>query len=77
MDKQQLQAECERQAKVIDYNGPDWLAIQQWAKARRWLLADQLLTEQPDVQASHNRGRAAMLNELLQLSEQYRSTGKD
>lgn len=77
MDAQSLRADIERAAREIDYSSREWRAIEKVLRAQRWLYADTLLTDQTDVQAATNRGRAAHCSELLKLREQYGAARQD
>lgn len=61
------------QAK-IDFRSAEWLAIEEWLRLKRWhvLLSLQAGDE---TQTDHNRGRAAMIGQLLNIRVQSDNQG--
>lgn len=63
----------ERAKAKIDFRSAEWLAIEEWLRLKRWLVLLSVQMGDP-VQTDHNRGRAAMLSQLL--NERGQSTNQ-
>ena len=63
----------ERAKAKIDFMSAEWLEIEEWLRLKRWQVL--LSLQSGDVtQTDHNRGRAAMLSQLL--NERGQSTNQ-
>lgn len=61
------------QAK-IDFRSPEWRAIEEWLRLKRWHVLLSLQSGD-EAQTDHNRGRAAMIGQLLNLRAQSDNQG--
>lgn len=77
LTKSDIDRELEQAPRAIDFNSPEWHAIERWLVAKRWHIAELMLTSTSELNSSHNRGRAQMIDELLRLREQSKRPSSD
>lgn len=53
----------------VNFHSPEWQAIDTWLRLKRWQVLLSLQSGD-EMQTEHNRGRARMIGELLNIRGQ-------